>query len=169
MQAQVEESADRVAMMAERQAEIAELAPFGPDLVFAAPPEPPAPPAPPSPGEERELTEREVSERVATMQKRLKEIKEYQEQAKALADEQRLKLEASLLDVLAHHGDSLTQVDANENINMVLIGSSDSDSFYEDSPEQQSVKVMSVKVSDVRELKAGRINRSEFEARVQKY
>ncbi len=195
LQAQVEQFEDQRRAIEEHRAEMEALAPSDVDLAFdippaPEPPEPPAPavapvpavaptpaspPAPPAPAGARgsrsqpELTDRDVTERVAEMQKRLQEVKEKQAQARAEAEERRQSLETALIDVFARHGDSMPEVGVNEHINFVLIGSNEPGVFFGNSLDEQTVEILSVKVSDVRELKAGRISRSEFDSRIQKY
>lgn len=146
----------------------------------ATPPSPGAPPAPPAPfaaptpqaapapdvkakaktvakavaGEER------VRQRLAALQDRVRRQKEINEQKRAKFREMLAQMRVYLIETLANHGDSLTQVRPNEYITLII---------NEDSRSVSQTQILSVQKSFITDYKAGRLTLEAFRSKVLDY
>lgn len=116
-------------------------------------------------------------------QKEIDRLKAELSEERKQAESNRRRLEAALVDVLSRYGDSLTQLQPDEHINLVVSSGSrfggfilpefewGSTGIVTSSPagETNSDLILTVKVSDVRDFRAGRIDLQAFQSRIEKY
>jgi len=150
-----------------------------------APPEPPAAPeAPPPPPADLApevalatgIDKADLERQVKQVREQMEKMRQQTREAAGKVAEYRKQLETVILDVLQHHGSSLTQLPSSEYINFVFVSGTElampigrhwrnADSGGADSGPD----TWTVKMADVRELGAGKITRQQFENRIQKY
>lgn len=148
-----------------------------------APPEPPEPPEPPqapepqeprywraqrSP-EEREQHLQEVKQRAVEMEQRLKEFQQQQREAEQKVEQYRARVTEELILALANHGDSLTELKADEYINLILIEGEGSWFQLSGGPVGKPSGIFSVKKSDIAQYRLGQITLDQFKTRVLTY
>ncbi len=108
-----------------------------------------------------------------------KELAETREQAEA----NRRRLEDALVDVLSRYGDSLTQLRPDEYVNLIISAKSGFGGFIfpeiewgsagfsvgGGASDDHSDMILTVKMSDIRDYRAGRIDQAAFTGRIRKY
>jgi hypothetical protein len=149
------------------------------DEAGAAPPPPPPPaPEPPHPPQALSAPEPEASVRVSEheLQERMKLLRDRlvdRQQLFKAREEEQLKLlestEGALLDAVAKHGDSLTTVQSDEYINLILATGGLGSQSWGGNPSGRKARVLSVPKSAVLEYKAGRIDLDRFRQSVVGY
>jgi hypothetical protein len=146
-----------------------------------SPPRPPEPPhAPEVPGIEEEqesaeisrsserniATQKEVEKRVARIKTNLRKVREESEEQKENADVERKAIKQELINVVAVHGDSLTQVKENEFINLVLRDRCDRFGW---SDEESSQTVLSIRKSDITAYRSGQLTLEQLKSSFVEY
>jgi hypothetical protein len=148
-----------------------------------APPEPPEPPEHPDTGasytrartrtqysaEERERHMEYVKQRAVEMEERLKEAQQREREMEEQVEKYRARVTEELILALANHGDSLTELKADEYINLILVEGEGSFIQWASDPIGQPSGIFSVKKSDVTDYRTGRITLDEFKSRVLTY
>ncbi len=162
-----------------------------PPAVPAAP-APPVIPAPPPPPPPPQIDLQEMGKKLNEARKKLEETRiklqmdalklegENQERLKKLQDETKAnrekfleslaEIKVDLIEVLANYGDSLTTVQADEFINLVLLSDSyDTEDPYGFSNGKTRHDILSVRKSWIIDHKAGRLSLEDFKQRVLQY
>ena len=148
-------------------------------LPHAVPPPPPPPEAPEVP-ELPEISEQESASRKAAaseakkkleesavkIRTRLKEAREKSAEIERKAAAEREEIKQELINVLASHGGSLTQVKDSEYINLVL---RDRCEFYNWRERDSSRTVLSVKKADIIARLTGQISMDQLRSRIVEY
>ncbi len=124
----------------------------------------------------------------AEIKQEIQRLKQELAAAKNTATENRSRLESALADVLARYGDSLTQLQSDEYVNLVVSGRSglgglgsamlvlpdfefgstgfsSGGAASDDAPDI----ILTVRVSDIRDFRAGRIELAAFKSRIENY
>lgn len=149
-------------------------------LLHSVPPPPPppsAPPAPeapespdpaPAPAAAKEAAEaaKNLEKQVKKIKVRLGEVKEQTEEQKERTAKEREAIKKELIEVVAAHGGSLTQVRENEFINLILRDSCEPYS-WDDSSDARTV--LSVKKSDLSAYRSGQITLEQLKSRFIEY
>jgi hypothetical protein len=169
-QAQVADQAAELEDMARAQAEYrAALA--------AAPPRAPKPPAlpkaaqapTPAPAPVAQDREEKVRRKLVEAQEQVKKRREETEQRRQKFMESLAQIKIHLIEALANHGDSLTQVRPNEYINIVLTTDEGETIFFESTGGGTHNDVISVQKSVITDYKAGRLTLDAFKQKVLNY
>lgn len=124
----------------------------------------------------------------AEIKQEIQKLKQELAAAKNTAAENRSRLVSTLIDVLARYGDSLSQLQSDEHVNLVVSGRSGfgglgsavlvlpdlefgSTGFGSGgSPSNDAPDIiLTAGVSDIRDFRAGRIDRATFKSRIEKY
>ncbi len=148
-------------------------------LPHAVPPPPPPPEAPALP-EAPESPEPDSAERkevlveigknmensVNKLKLRLKEVREKSAEQKEKAEVEREAIKKELINVIAVHGGSLTQVRENEYINLIL---RDNCEFFDWGGSNASRTILSVKKSDITAYRSGRIRLDQLKLKFIEY
>lgn len=131
------------------------------------PPVPPSPPAPPSPplvgsgtAPQAESAPRRARDRLHVLQERVKQRKEATEQRRIKYQKILGRLRTQLIETLANHGDSLTQVKPGEYITFIITRESRAGS-----PAQ----ILSVQKSKITQYKTGKLTYEQFKQSVLAY
>jgi hypothetical protein len=144
------------------------------------PPPPPAPEAPAVPElSEPELSEAEADRRealenarenmgkaVAKIRVRLKEAEEQSERLKEISLAEKVAIKQELINVLATHGGSLTQVKNDEYINLVL---NENCEFFGWRNRESARTVLSVRKADIIAHITGQISLDQFKSKIIEY
>jgi hypothetical protein len=141
------------------------------------PPEPPEAPEPPEPRywraqrspEDREQHLREVKQRAVEMEQRLKEFQQQQQEEEQKVEQYRARVTEELILALANHGDSLTELKADEYINLILVEGEGSWFQLAGGPVGKPSGIFSVKKSDITQYRLGQITLDQFKSRVMTY
>lgn len=146
-------------------------------LPHAVPPPPPPPGAPkapvspepaPDPAAEMEAAEaaKNFEKQVSKIKVRLREVKEQTAEQKEKTAKEREAIKKELIDVVAVHGSSLTQVKENEFINLIL---RDNCEAFNWNDSEDSRTVLSVKKSDLSAYRSGQITKEQLKSRFIEY
>jgi hypothetical protein len=106
------------------------------------------------------VNEEKVRQKLVTVQDRMKRQQESFEQRKAKFNESLVQFKAALIEAMASHGDTLSQVKPNEYITIII---------SEDNRMLPQSQVLSVQKSTISDYKAGRISLEAFRAKVLDY
>lgn len=151
------------------------------DLRNISPPRPPAPPlAPDAPeiagesesveaaasSERQTEIKKDIEKRVARIQVNLREVREKSEEQEKNAAVEREAIKQELINVIAVHGDSLTQVKENEYINLVL---KDRCGRFDWGNTSEPQTVLSVKRSDLTAYRSGQLSLDQLKSRFVEY
>jgi len=139
--------------------------------------EPPEPPEPPEPSywraqrspEDREQHLQEVKQRAAEMEQRLKEFQQQQRETEQQVEKYRARVTEELILALANHGDSLTELKADEYINLILVEGEGSFVRLAGEPVGKPSGIFSVKKSDITQFRLGQLTLDQFKSRVLTY
>ncbi len=140
-----------------------------------APPAAPMPPAAPEPDpkpgsvaskEEIVDAEKNLEKKVSRIKVRLREVKEQTEEQKAKTAREREAIKQELIDVVAVHGGSLTQVKENEFINLILTDQC-RPFVWNDSKDERTV--LSVKKADISAYRSGQVTLEQLKSRFIEY
>ena len=127
------------------------------------PPEPLASPAPPAPPAPPQINREELRKKIEDYQAKAKKNREDAEANRQKFLQKLGEVKGFLVETLANYGDSLTTVEPNEYINVVLM----TDNLDGDQPSRQ--EIISVKKSWVTEYKSGKLNMDAFKQKVLQY
>ena len=119
----------------------------------------------------------------AEIKQEIQKLKQELAESRAKAEENRRRLQDSLVDVLSRYGDSLTQLRPDEYVNFVVSSSSGLGGFVlpdfawgstgintgSRSSDDAFDMIMTVKVSEIRAYRAGSIDLATFKSRIQQY
>ena len=162
---------------------------FGTDAVaaLAAVPEPPSPPVPPAPAaspvapapaprppqardvpEAAAARERQLRQKLAELQDKVKQRGEEEEARQAKFRESLSQLKIFLMEAMANHGDSLTVVKPSEYVNLVIIDEGNR-WFADDSGDRAQREILSVQKSIITDYKAGKLSLDAFKQKVLNY
>jgi DNA repair exonuclease SbcCD ATPase subunit len=108
-------------------------------------------------------------EQLRKNQERMKQRQQDLEKRRAELAQRIERLKVYLRDVLATHGDSLGIVKAQEFVTLVITSNGPHGWYAESGADEPTQNVLSVKKSDVVDLKSGRITREQFDQRVMDY
>jgi hypothetical protein len=128
----------------------------------------PAPQATPQPAQTPEGPEG-VRRRLAEAQERVKKRREETEEKRLKFLEQLDQVKGFLIETLANHGDSLTQVKPGEYITLVITSEGGEGIFRESAGARTYRDVLSVQKSAVSDYKAGKLTLDAFKSRVLQY
>ncbi len=133
-----------------------------------APPSPPTPAVAPRPAKPQ-VDREEMRRRLEDAQVKVRKAREDVEARRKKLLESLTQVSGYLIEALANHGDSLTQVKPNEYIN-IIITTDEATPLLGDSGESQSRRqVISVQKSSITDYKAGRITIDGFKQKVLQY
>lgn len=128
------------------------------------------PPQAPTPQPARSAdTPEDVRRRLAEAQDRVKKRREETEEKRLKFLEQLDQVKGFLIETLANHGDSLTQVKAGEYITLVITSDGGEGIFRETAGARTYRDVLSVQKSAVTDYKAGKLTLDAFKQRVLQY
>jgi hypothetical protein len=134
---------------------------------------PPQPPQAPQPAAEPRSPQREeeMRKKVEDLQRSVVKRREMDEVKRKELLERVAQIKVYLIEALANHGDSLTQVKPNEYINVVLTAE-DGDRWFklaDSESESPHREIMSVQKSVITDYKAGRLTLDAFKQKVLQY
>jgi hypothetical protein len=177
-QAQVEEQAAQLEEMARAQSEYqralqehqaALAAAQAPQPTPApAPPAavaPPAAPARPQPADREKVVRRKLVEAQEQVKKRREEAEELRKKMQDTLEQ----IKVHLIEALANHGDSLTQVRPNEYINIVITTDGGESILFDSTAGRMDNDIISVQKSVITDYKAGRLSLDAFKQKVLNY
>jgi len=162
---------------------------FGFDAVaaLAAGPKPPSPPVPPAaavaPGapapaprppqakdgpESVPAREKQLRQKLAELQDRVKQRGEEEEARQAKFRESLSQLKIFLMEAMANHGDSLTVVKPGEYVNLVIVDDGNR-WFVDDSGDRAQREILSVQKSIITDYKTGKLSLDAFKQKVLNY
>ena len=134
----------------------------------AAPEAPESPKPAPAPAAAKEAVEaaKNLQNQVKKIKVRLREVKEQTEEQKEKTAKERDAIKKELIEVVAVHGGSLTQVKDNEFINLIL---KDSCEFFSWDGSGDNRTVLSIKKSDLSAYRSGQITMEQLKSRFVEY
>ena len=162
---------------------------FGFDAVAALAPGPraPSPPVPPAPAaspvapapaakpaqakdvpEAATAREKQLRQKLAELQDRVKQRGEEEEARQAKFRESLSQLKVFLMEAMANHGDSLTVVKPGEYVNLVIVDEANR-WFGDDSGDRAQREILSVQKSVITDYKAGKLSLDAFKQKVLNY
>jgi hypothetical protein len=162
---------------------------FGFDAVaaLAGGPEPPSPPVPPAPAvspvapapvpkppqakdvpEAAAAREKQLRQKLAELQDRVKQRGEEEEARQAKFRESLSQLKIFLMEAMANHGDSLTVVKPGEYVNLVIVDEGHR-WFGDDSGDRAQREILSVQKSVITDYKSGKLSLDAFKQKVLNY
>jgi hypothetical protein len=131
---------------------------------LAQPPQAPTPQPARSPG-----TPEDMRQRLAEAQEKVKKRREETEEKRLKFLEQLDQVKSFLIETLANHGDSLTQVKPGEYITLVITSDGGDGIFREAAGARTYRDVLSVQKSAVTDYKTGKLTLDAFKQRVLQY
>jgi hypothetical protein len=171
----------------ELNAEIKDNFDFEGVAALAAVPEPPSPPVPPAPAvspvppapaprppqakdvpETAAAREKQLRQKLAELQDRVKQRGEEDEARQAKFRESLSQLKAFLMEAMANHGDSLTVVKPSEYVNLVIVDEGNR-WFADDSGDRAQREILSVQKSVITDYKTGKLSLEGFKQKVLNY
>jgi hypothetical protein len=152
---------------------------------LAATPEPPSPPVPPAPAvvpvaptpaprpaqaspEAAAAREKQLKQKLAELQDRVKQRGEEDEARQAKFREGLSQLKVFLVEAMANHGDSLTVVKPNEYVNLVIVDEGNR-WFGDESGDRGQREILSVQKSVITDYKTGKLTLEAFKQKVLNY
>ena len=162
---------------------------FGFDAVAALAPGPraPSPPVPPAPAvapgapapapkppqakdvpEPGSTREKQLRQKLAELQDRVKQRGEEEEARQAKFRESLSQLKVFLMEAMANHGDSLTVVKPGEYVNLVIVDEGNR-WFGDDSGDRAQREILSVQKSVITDYKASKLTLEAFKQKVLNY
>ena len=146
-----------------------------------SPPVPPAPavspvsPAPaPKPPQAKDVPEgtgvreKQIRQKLAELQDRVKQRSEEEEARQAKFRESLSQLKVFLMEAMANHGDSLTVVKPSEYVNLVIVDEGNR-WFGDDSGDRAQREILSVQKSVITDYKSGKLSLEAFKQKVLNY
>jgi hypothetical protein len=149
------------------------------------PPTPPAPAVSPAPAPkppqatkdrpgradlevERSTREKQLRQKLAELQDKVKQRGEEEEARQAKFRESLSQLKVFLMEAMANHGDSLTVVKPGEYVNLVIVDEGNR-WFADDSGDRAQREILSVQKSVITDYKSGKLTLDAFKQKVLNY